>query len=84
MGTASSVVITGIKIVSLVFVFVLGLIFLIRNGPAPALSPAEIFQGTSTSPGSYAIALYSGLWAFDGWDQCNVSRSPSHPRAYFD
>jgi amino acid transporter len=30
-----------------------------------------IFDGTSTSPSAYALALYSGLWAFDGWDQVN-------------
>ncbi|CAG9821866.1 unnamed protein product, partial [Phaedon cochleariae] len=25
------------------------------------------FEGTSTSPKDYALAFYSGLWAFDGW-----------------
>ena len=29
------------------------------------------FEGTSTDVSSWAVALYSGLWAFDGWD--NVS-----------
>lgn len=29
------------------------------------------FDGTSTSASSWAVALYAGLWAFDGWD--NVS-----------
>lgn len=68
-GTKSSVVITGVKMCSLIFVGVLGAIYLARNGPGPALS-SNLFAGTSTSPGSYAIALYSGLWAFDGWDAC--------------
>jgi len=31
------------------------------------------FEGTSTSASSWAVALYAGLWAFDGWD--NVSTS---------
>jgi hypothetical protein len=36
--------------------------------------------------GEYAIALYAGLWAFDGWDNVCPSPSPSasppsHPRA---
>jgi hypothetical protein len=26
------------------------------------------FQGTSTDPSNWAVALYAGLWAFDGWD----------------
>lgn len=29
------------------------------------------FEGTSKSVSSWAVALYAGLWAFDGWD--NVS-----------
>ncbi|RKF81636.1 Y+L amino acid transporter 2 [Golovinomyces cichoracearum] len=29
------------------------------------------FEGTSTNPGNWAVALYSGLWAFDGWDNTN-------------
>ena len=32
------------------------------------------FEGTSTDVSSWAVALYSGLWAFDGWD--NVRLSP--------
>lgn len=26
------------------------------------------FEGTSTNAGHWAVALYSGLWAYDGWD----------------
>ncbi|KAI1004216.1 hypothetical protein K3495_g3996 [Podosphaera aphanis] len=26
------------------------------------------FEGTSTSASHWAVALYAGLWAFDGWD----------------
>jgi amino acid transporter len=79
MGTRFSVMITTVKIGSLVFVFVLGLISLLRNGPGPSLTPSTLFEGTSTNPGSYALALYSGLWAFDGWDQCNVSFPRDRP-----
>ena len=73
MGTRFSVVITTVKLGALVFVGVLGVIGLVRHGAGPALSPSGIFLGTSPRPGSYAIALYSGLWAFDGWDACCVS-----------
>jgi len=48
----------------------LGLIQLVR-GRATASFTTSIFDGTSTSPSAYALALYSGLWAFDGWDQAN-------------
>jgi len=70
-GTNSSVVITAVKTISLVFVGVLGVIYLARYGPGQALT-TDVFAGSSQSPGSYAIALYSGLWAFDGWDACSV------------
>ena len=29
------------------------------------------FEGTSTSSSQWAVALYAGLWAFDGWDNTN-------------
>ena len=29
------------------------------------------FEGTNTNISNWAVALYAGLWAFDGWD--NVS-----------
>ncbi|EEH02613.1 L-methionine porter [Histoplasma capsulatum G186AR] len=29
------------------------------------------FEGTSTDVSGWAVALYAGLWAFDGWDNTN-------------
>ncbi|KAF2671603.1 amino acid transporter [Microthyrium microscopicum] len=29
------------------------------------------FEGTSSSVSQWAVALYAGLWAFDGWDNVN-------------
>ncbi|WVR05402.1 hypothetical protein IAU60_002417 [Kwoniella sp. DSM 27419] len=69
-GTDSTLVLTSIKIGSLIFVAVLGLISLIRDGPGPGLTPSGLFDNTKTDLSAYAIALYSGLWAFDGWDSC--------------
>jgi hypothetical protein len=48
----------------------LGLIQLARGRATTSLT-TSVFDGTSTSPSAYALALYSGLWAFDGWDQAN-------------
>jgi amino acid transporter len=70
-GTHSAVVLTAIKIGSLIFVGVLGLLYLIRHGPGESFAKGTIFKGSSTNLSDYAIALYSGLWAFDGWDQCS-------------
>jgi amino acid transporter len=74
MGANFGVIMVAIKIVALVFIAILGLLTLIKDGPGPAFTTETFFKGTSTQPSAYAIALYSGLWAFDGWDQCNVSR----------
>lgn len=30
------------------------------------------FKGTTTSPGSIALAFYSGLWAYDGWTSAAI------------
>ena len=72
MGTNSAIFISSIKLGALLFVAVLGVISLIRHGAGPALAASGLFAGMSTQPSSYAIALYSGLWAFDGWDACCV------------
>jgi hypothetical protein len=49
-----------------VSVTVLGIIQLAR-GRASSSFTGPWFDNSSKSPSSYALALYSGLWAFDGW-----------------
>lgn len=31
------------------------------------------FEGTSRDPSRWAVALYAGLWAFDGWDNVRLN-----------
>ena len=49
---------------------ILGIVQLARGHTSTSLTE-PLFRDTSTSPSAYALALYSGLWAFDGWDQAN-------------
>jgi amino acid transporter len=49
-----------------VSITVLGIVQLARGRASSSFS-APWFDDASTSPSSYALALYSGLWAFDGW-----------------
>jgi amino acid transporter len=35
------------------------------------------FEGTNTNVSNWAVALYAGLWAFDGWD--NVRKISDTP-----
>ncbi|RXK34828.1 L-methionine transporter [Tremella mesenterica] len=72
MGTNFSVVITSIKVGALLAVAILGLVYFLHHGAPESFQPQNFFSGTSSRPSNYAIALYSGLWAFDGWDQCNL------------
>ena len=62
-----------------IFILVLGIVHLAR-GKASSSLRKPLFDGTSTSPSSWSLALYSGLWAYDGWDQVNfVGGVISHP-----
>lgn len=44
-----------------------GLVFLGFGRAASSFT----FEGTVSSPAGYALALFSALWTFDGWDQAN-------------
>lgn len=49
----------------------MGVVQLARGKESPSFASGTVFEDSSTSPSGYALALYSGLWAFDGWDQAN-------------
>ncbi|KAI9070380.1 amino acid transporter [Trametes sanguinea] len=70
LGTRAAVVFTTVKICALLAITIIGLVQLAR-GRASTSFTEPLFEGSSTSPSTYALALYSGLWAFDGWDQAN-------------
>ncbi|KAL5489909.1 hypothetical protein ACEPAI_4741 [Sanghuangporus weigelae] len=77
LGTRTAVVLTTIKVSSLLLISVLGVIQLARGRASGSLRE-PLFDGSSTSPSSYALAIYSGLWAFDGWDQANYVGGEIH------
>lgn len=66
-GTRAQLILTVFKVFALILVFVGGLVFLGLGRAASDFS----FEGTSKAPAGYALALFSALWTFDGWDQCN-------------
>lgn len=62
-----------------ILVTTLGVIQLARGKASNSLK-GNILAGSSHSPSQYSLALYSGLWAFDGWDQANyVGGEVHHP-----
>ncbi|TFY62900.1 hypothetical protein EVG20_g6536 [Dentipellis fragilis] len=79
LGTRAAVVFTTVKVFALLLITVFGLVQLIRGRASTSFS-GNIFEGHTTSMSSYALALYSCLWAFDGWDQANyVGGEMKHP-----
>ncbi|KAI3610438.1 L-methionine transporter [Moniliophthora roreri] len=70
LGPRVAVVFTSVKVAALLTITILGIIQLAR-GKASESFRQPWFDGSSTSPSAYSLALYSGLWALDGWDQAN-------------
>lgn len=69
---------TLLQIGSLFLIIILGAVFASRQTVDVAVdnlrrlsNTSEPLDKTQPTPSSYALALYSGLWAFDGWDQAN-------------
>ncbi|KAL4871987.1 hypothetical protein BDV12DRAFT_183279 [Aspergillus spectabilis] len=63
------------KFVALIGVTIIGIIVaatgLSSKGQANEEWKTGWFEGTSVDISAWAVALYAGLWAFDGWDNTN-------------
>ena len=76
LGTRSSDVFMFLKFIVLVAVTVTGVVvavtgFSYMGDASDDWKKQGWFEGTNTDVSNWAVALYAGLWAFDGWD--NVS-----------
>lgn len=58
----------GITIIGII-VAATGLTF--KNPPSQEWKHNNWLDGTSKDPSNWAVAVYAGLWAFDGWDNTN-------------
>jgi hypothetical protein len=73
LGTRSADVFMFLKFFALIGVTVIGIVVAITgfHYDTPATDDWKTqgwFEGTTTDVSSWAVALYAGLWAFDGWD----------------
>ncbi|KAL8906232.1 MAG: hypothetical protein Q9207_002154 [Kuettlingeria erythrocarpa] len=65
------------KFLALLAIAITGLVVAITNNTLTSYTPNQDwkteswFADTSTNPSNWAVALYAGLWAFDGWDNTN-------------
>ena len=77
LGTKMSDMFMFFKFIALIGVTVVGIVVAVtgfsyggRHVPTE-WKTVNWFVGTSTDLSSWAVALYAGLWAFDGWDNTN-------------
>ncbi|OAV95275.1 hypothetical protein, variant [Puccinia triticina 1-1 BBBD Race 1] len=70
-GKHFPVILTLIKLLSLLAIIIMAIVRLATGHHSDNFQAHNIFKNTSSSPSDLASALYSGLWAFDGWDSGN-------------
>ena len=61
-----SVVFSGLKLLAVVFIIIMGIITVISRKSFPERLHRPL-EGHKPSTTSIAIALYGVLWAYDGW-----------------
>ncbi|TKA63381.1 hypothetical protein B0A49_10078 [Cryomyces minteri] len=76
LGTRSADIFMFLKFVALLGVTITGIVVAVTglsfNGKASDdWKTKGWFEGTNTNVSNWAVALYAGLWAFDGWDNVN-------------
>lgn len=81
LGTRSADVFMFLKFFALIGVTVIGIVvaatgYSYKGDATDDWKTQGWFDNTSTDVSNWAVALYAGLWAFDGWD--NVSPSKAH------
>ncbi|KAF2203664.1 hypothetical protein GQ43DRAFT_454270 [Delitschia confertaspora ATCC 74209] len=76
VGTRSADVFMFMKFVALIAVAIIGIVVAVtgysyRGNPSQDWKKSGWFEGTSTDISNWAVAIYGGLWSFDGWDNVN-------------
>lgn len=78
VGTRSADLFMFMKFIALIGVTVTGVVvavtgFSYKGHASGDWKKQGWFEGTNTNVSNWAVALYAGLWAFDGWDNVGAS-----------
>lgn len=68
LASRIQIIFTVAKLVALAIIIIGGIVRLFQ-GHTEHLATG--FQGSETNPGKIAVGLYSGMWAYDGWNTAN-------------
>ena len=69
-GTLIQDIFSYAKIIALIVIMIAGLVTYIREGTSVG-ALGNIWEGTTLSTGGMALAMYSGLYSYAGWDALN-------------
>lgn len=93
LGTRLNDMLMFLKFVALLGVTVIGIVVAVTGYSAKGTTANaewkehEWFEGTKMDASAWAVALYAGLWAFDGWDNvsfnCNFTYEKSRDAMQF-
>ncbi|KAH9904676.1 amino acid permease-domain-containing protein [Xylariomycetidae sp. FL2044] len=76
LGTRVNDMLMFLKFIALIGVTVVGIVVALTGFSFSGTANTDWkshawFEGTSTDMSHWAVALYAGLWAYDGWDNTN-------------
>ncbi|KAK0720004.1 amino acid permease-domain-containing protein [Lasiosphaeris hirsuta] len=76
LGTKVNDMLMFLKFIALLGVTIIGIVvaatgYSFSGAPNLDWKNHEWFEGTKLDASAWAVALYAGLWAFDGWDNTN-------------
>ncbi|KAL7625379.1 hypothetical protein AAE478_004596 [Parahypoxylon ruwenzoriense] len=76
LGTRVNDMLMFLKFIALIGVTILGIVVALTGFSSSGTANTDWknhswFDGTSTDGSHWAVALYAGLWAYDGWDNTN-------------
>ena len=77
LGTRMGDMFMFLKFIALFGITIIGIVvavtgFTWKGTPNEDWKTQGWFEGTSTSASEWAVALYAGLWAYDGWDNVHI------------